>query len=102
MIMQEWSKFDDAVQHVDVVLFDRFSNHCLANFIEPLRAANGFLSKSAYQWRFVTLDGTPVQGSSGLLVAPHDRLAEAPVDMLVLMPSYGIRDLVRAETLRSI
>ncbi|WP_299704039.1 GlxA family transcriptional regulator [uncultured Tateyamaria sp.] len=91
--MQEWSKIHDAMQHVDIVLFDRFSNHCLANFVEPLRAANGFLRRAAYQWRFFTLDGAPVSSSSGLQIAPHDALANAEGTALMLMPSYGIRDL---------
>ena len=38
--MQSWVKDGAAVQQVDLLLFDDFSGHCLANTIEPLRAAN--------------------------------------------------------------
>lgn len=100
--MQEWSKIHDALQHVDIVLFDQFSNHCLANFVEPLRAANGFLHGTPYHWRFVTLDGAPVHSSSGLKIAPHARLADAEGTALMLMPSYGIRDLDRSDVVRAV
>lgn len=91
--MQQWPKIHDAMQNVDIVLFDQFSNHCLANFIEPLRAANGFLRRTAYQWRFFTLNGAPVSSSSGMQIAPHDALARSKGTALMLMPSYGIRKL---------
>ncbi|GGX59178.1 AraC family transcriptional regulator [Tateyamaria omphalii] len=91
--MQDWSKIHDAMQHVDIVLFNQFSNHCLANFVEPLRAANAFLRRKVYQWRFFTLDGAPVSSSSGLQIAPHDALAHSEGTALLLMPSYGIREL---------
>lgn len=100
--MHKWSKIHDAMQHVDVVLFDQFSNHCLANLIEPMRAANGFLRRTAYQWRFFTLDGAPVSSSSGLQITPHAPLAHAEGTALMLMPSYGIRDLDRGDVVRAV
>ena len=90
--MQEWAKTSAAVQHIGVLLFEGFSNHCLANTVEPLRAVNMLGGREAYVWHFLTLDGAPVASSSGLQVAPHGRLAEASGDMLVVMPSYGYRD----------
>ncbi|MEL7132114.1 MAG: helix-turn-helix domain-containing protein [Pseudomonadota bacterium] len=100
--MQDWSKIYDAMQHVDILLFDQFSNHCLANFVEPLRAANGFLRRQAYCWRFVSLDGATVYSSSGLQIAPHHALAEADGRALMVMPSYGIHALDRAAVIRLI
>lgn len=100
--MQEWSKIHDAMQHVDILLFDQFSNHCLANFVEPLRAANGFVRGTPYQWRFLTLDGAPVVSSSGLHIAPHAALDKAEGRALMLMPSYGIRDLDRDGVVRAV
>ncbi|MBY5935246.1 GlxA family transcriptional regulator [Tateyamaria omphalii] len=100
--MQSWPKIHDAMQHVDIMLFDQFSNHCLANFVEPLRAANGFLQQQHYNWRFVTLDGAPVQSSSGLQIAPDVALAEADGSALMVMPSYGIRGLDRTDVVRAI
>ncbi|WP_299613422.1 GlxA family transcriptional regulator [uncultured Tateyamaria sp.] len=100
--MQDWSKIHDAMQHVDIVLFDQFSNHCLANFVEPLRAANGFARTAQYQWRFLSLDGAPVVSSSGLQIAPHAALSASEGPALMLMPSYGIRELDRPDVVRAI
>ncbi|WP_164662251.1 GlxA family transcriptional regulator [Tropicibacter sp. Alg240-R139] len=87
--MQEWSKNSAATQQVGVLLFDGFSNHCLANTIEPLRAANMLSARVLYDWRFLTLDSGVVTSSSGLQVAPHQALNQAQGNMLVVMPSYG-------------
>ena len=38
--MQKWSKHPAAAIKVAFVLFDQFSNMCLANCLEPMRAAN--------------------------------------------------------------
>ena len=100
--MHKWPKIHDALQHVDILLFDQFSNHCLANFVEPLRATNGFVRGQPYRWRFVTVDGAPVQSSSGLQIAPHDTLDNAEGSALILMPSYGIRDLDRPDIIRAV
>lgn len=89
--MQNWANTSAAVQHIGVLLFEGFSNHCLANTVEPLRAVNMLGTQQAYVWRFLTLDGAPVSSSSGLQVAPHGRLSDAHGDMLVVMPSYGYR-----------
>lgn len=98
--MQGWSKIHDAMQHVDILLFDAFSNHCLANTIEPLRAANGFSKSALYTWQFLTLDGKPVRSSSGMQIVPHGPLLAGQGQALVFMPSYGIRALDRSTVLR--
>ncbi|MEM9573918.1 MAG: GlxA family transcriptional regulator [Pseudomonadota bacterium] len=79
---------------IDVLLFEHFSNHCLANTIEPIRAANALADEALYQWRYVSLDGGEVVSSSGLPVATEklDVLGEK-VDLLFAMPSYGFREL---------
>ncbi|WP_424943697.1 GlxA family transcriptional regulator [Aliiroseovarius crassostreae] len=76
---------------IDFLLFDRFSALCLANSVEPLRAANDLAGKRLYAWRFLTLDGDPVRSSSGMQVTSELRLADARGDMLVVLPSYGFR-----------
>lgn len=91
-IMQSWTKDTAATQQIGVLLFDGFSNHCLANTVEPFRAANMLSGRSHYGWQFLSLRSDPVFSSSGLQVAPHDRLNRAAGDMLVVMPSYGFRD----------
>jgi AraC family transcriptional regulator, carnitine catabolism transcriptional activator len=84
-------------------LFDRFSNHCLANAIEPLRAANTFAGRTLYRWSFLSLDGAQVTSSSGLPVQPDTTLARHPGgDYLFLMPSYGFRDQAGPATARAL
>lgn len=92
-------------QRVAVVLFDQFSNHCLANTIEPLRAANTLARRRLYDWAFLSIDGRGVVSSSGLPVTPEAALSRAPGgDLLIVMPSYGFREHVTpigARALRS-
>lgn len=90
--MRSWINQNAAPQQVDVLLFEAFSNHCLANTVEPLRAANGFAGREIYRWRFLSLDGGIVASSSGMPVASHGRLAEASGDLLIVMPSYRYAD----------
>jgi transcriptional regulator GlxA family with amidase domain len=90
--MPSWSNPQGPVTRVGLVLFERFSLHCLANAVEPLRAANMLGRRPAYDWRFLTLDGLPVKSSSGLEIAPHGRLGgDDGGDMLFVMPSYDFR-----------
>ncbi|WP_298856975.1 GlxA family transcriptional regulator [uncultured Sulfitobacter sp.] len=89
--MQNWKNVDSADQDFDILLFDQFSNHCLANTIEPMRAANGLSRHAQFRWRFVSLDGALVESSSGMQVTPHSALKEGRGSTLVIMPSYGFR-----------
>ncbi len=89
--MQKWTKSPSAPQQIGVLLFEGFSNHCLANTVEPLRAANTLSGRNLYQWRFLSLTSGPVTSSSGLQVAPHGPLQTANGDTLMVMPSYGFR-----------
>lgn len=81
------------MKNIDILLFDNFSNHCLANTVEPLRAANTLSRQKLYEWRYLTLDGKSAESSSGLKISPHDALGNGRGDMLIVMPSYGVRDL---------
>lgn len=101
--MPDWVRPPQKSETVGVLLFPRFSNHCLANAIEPLRAANGFAGRALYDWQFLTLDGGPVRSSSGLPVMPGGRLADSPGgDYLFILPSYGMRDHAGPETTRAL
>ncbi|UUX48825.1 GlxA family transcriptional regulator [Nisaea acidiphila] len=92
--MPIWINQRGGTQEVSVLLFDRFSNYCLANTIEPMRAANDFLGGAAYRWRLVSLDGSPVVSSSGIRLMPDGKLADEPGgDALFVLPSYGYRKL---------
>lgn len=100
--MQIWKKSDETRQ-VDVLLFDQFSNHCLANAVEPLRAANSLSRKPLYRWRFLGIDGAPVQSSSGLPVTPETALHQVGGgDCLIVMPSYGFRAHASVACLRAL
>jgi len=100
--MQSSEKIWHHPGQIDVLLFDQFSNHCLANTVEPLRAANALAGRDLYQWRFCTLDGSPVASSSGMQVAPHMALADTGGDTLCVMPSYGIRALDQWAVVRAL
>jgi len=100
--MQIWEKEVAATQQVDVLLFGAFSAHCLANTVEPLRAANTYAGRQAYAWRFLTLDGKPAMSSSGMEVMAHGRLADCRGDMLIAMPSYEYLRHATPETARAL
>jgi transcriptional regulator GlxA family with amidase domain len=87
--MQEWTKPPAAPTRIAFLLFDRFSNLCLANCLEPLRAANTQTGRRAFEWEILTPDGAPVLSSSGLQVVPHRPLAELEsCDYLFVLSSY--------------
>lgn len=101
--MPIWSANTHKTQRIQVVLFEHFSNYCLANAIEPLRAANTLSGRALYTWEFCTIDGGPVQSSSGLPVLPKQALAaSSKCDYLFVMPSYGVRDHSNATTARAL
>ena len=81
-------------QQVSVLLFDAFSNHCLANLVEPMRAVNALTGSEAYSWQFVSLDEKSVTSSSGLPVIAHCSLSDVGGgDFLFVMPSYNHRKM---------
>lgn len=87
---------DEAEAPIDlaVLLFPAFSNHCLANVIEPLRAVNTIRGRICYQWRFVSLSEAEIISSSGLPVRVQTTLDQVERgDYLLIMPSYGMLEL---------
>lgn len=100
--MRSWTKDNAAAQQTDVLLFDAFSAHCLANTVEPLRAANTFAGRQVYAWRFLTLDGEPAVSSSGMEVRAHGRLADCNGDLLIAMPSYDFLRHATVATARAL
>lgn len=92
--MPNWIKTTAKCRRIDILLFERFSNHCLANTVEPLRAANELAQERLYDWRYLTVDGASVTSSSGLLVEPEAALRDGVHgDLLFVLPSYGFREL---------
>lgn len=101
--MRNWQINAVGTEEVAVLLFPRFSNHCLANAVEPLRAANDFLMREAYLWEYTTLDGTPVASSSGLPVLPHRCLQDHPGgEFLFVASSYDVRSYATPATSRAL
>ncbi len=104
--MQYWSiivqRSKIVTQRYNILLFDGFSNYCLASLVEPLRAANTLAGQPLYAWRYYSLDGAPAQSSSGLRVTPDGTLGIETGEVLVVMPSYGYLDLAVSETLRAL
>jgi len=101
--MRKWLKKTDQTKQIGVLLFEQFSNHCLANALEPLRATNTLLGWQAYDWCFLSADGAPVKSSSGLPVsvqAPLGRVTGGEV--LMLLPSYGCRSYASPEMSRAL
>ncbi|MGP6088007.1 GlxA family transcriptional regulator [Antarctobacter jejuensis] len=93
----------NATRVVGVLLFPNFSNLCLANAIEPLRAANTLARKPLYRWQFLGLTRETLTSSSGLPVTPEDSLARHPGgDYLLLLPSYDFQAQAGPDTLRAL
>jgi transcriptional regulator GlxA family with amidase domain len=101
--MLTWKKTNSTSRKIGVLLFDQFSNLCLANAIEPLRAANMLTRSDLYSWQFLTLDGETTQSSSGLQIAPHEKFGrEGWGDILFVLPSYAYLDHATPETARGL
>ena len=90
------------IQRYCFLLFDDFSNHCLANTVEPLRAANSILGQRVYEWQFASITGEKVTSSSGLPVVPDTTLQRANGDVLFVMPSYGFRRFCDYKTMKGL
>lgn len=87
--MQEWTKPNPGQTRIAVLLFDRFSNLCLANCIEPMRAANTLSHGGLFDWQLLTPDGGAVQSSSQMQVVPHGALGDLEAcDYLFVLASY--------------
>ncbi|WP_372611454.1 GlxA family transcriptional regulator [Aquicoccus sp.] len=100
--MQTWLKPHAAMQQVDIVLFDHFSALCLANTVEPMRAANMLAGRGLYRWRFLTVTGASATSSSGMRVEADGALAGHRGDMLIAMPSYHYAAHAVPPTLRAL
>lgn len=93
-MMPKWTKSPGKPVKFAFLIFDQFSNLCLANCLEPLRAANTLTQVRAFDWEIYTLDGAPVQSSSGLQVLPHAPLSELNTcNYLFIIASYAHENL---------
>ncbi len=89
-MLQQWTKTPDKPVRFAFLIFDQFSNLCLANCLEPLRAANTLAQVRAFNWKIHTLEGAPVLSSSGLQILPDAPLSELKnCDYLFIIASYA-------------
>lgn len=90
-------------QKISVLLFERFSNHCLANVVEPLRAANDLSGRRYFEWEYITSDGRPVISSAGMPILPDGALRETTGgEYLFVQPSYEFERFTSPQTLRAL
>ncbi|MGK7752494.1 MULTISPECIES: GlxA family transcriptional regulator [unclassified Roseovarius] len=88
--MPEWTKSSAPRTRIGFLLFDRFSNLCLANCIEPLRAANSLGASTVFEWTVLSLDGAPTRSSSDIEMIAKSAVSQmAKVDYLFVLASYG-------------
>ena len=62
--MQNWSNDKHSPVVVVFFLFEKFSNLCLANCLEPLRAVNDYSEREIFKWIFASVKGGPILSSS--------------------------------------
>jgi len=97
--MPIWKKDASSTVRIGILLFDRFSNHCFANALEPFRAANAFLGRDAYEWHVMTPGDLAAMSSSGFPVMPTTAITDMPGgDILFVIASYGYLDHAHAGT----
>ncbi|MEM7732600.1 MAG: helix-turn-helix domain-containing protein [Pseudomonadota bacterium] len=92
--MPNWTKHPTRPVRIAILLFHRFSNLCLANCIEPLRAANTLGARTVFDWQIVSPDGGQVQSSSGIDILASGPCTEVAaqtgkLDYLFVMASYA-------------
>lgn len=81
--------------HFGFLTLRQFSMIAFTNAIEPLRMANYLAEESIYRWSVYTLDGRPAPASSGLTVAPTERIDEAALpDILFVCGGVDVQHAV--------
>ena len=73
---------------IGFLIFPGFPMACLTSMIEPLRAANEILGKTAFEWRLISEDGERVVSSAQVAFDPEHPLdASHVLDQLFLLSS---------------
>ncbi|MDO6565276.1 GlxA family transcriptional regulator [Amphritea sp. 1_MG-2023] len=93
IVMSNARKGTKIVKHYCFLLLPEFSNLCLFNSIEPLRAANSFINGQGYRWSLISMDGSSVTSSSSFdmrvdFSVDEMLLTEQP-DALIVLASYN-------------
>ncbi len=88
--MPEWTKPVSTPVRIALLIFDQFSNLCLANCLEPLRATNTLKGAQVFEWQILTLNGAEAASSSAMQVRPQVGLSGLKAcDYLFVLASYG-------------
>lgn len=66
--MTETVDQSDLHRHFAFLIVDQFSMLCLAAAMDPLRSANRLAGKEHYRWSLISIDGSPVAASNGMVV----------------------------------
>lgn len=81
--------------HFGFLVLPNFSMIAFASAIEVLRMANYVSQQPLYRWSVITLDGTSVEASNGLPIAPVVTLEEAGLpDVLFVCGGVNVHDHV--------
>lgn len=81
---------DQLPQKIAFLLIPHFSMMAFTSSVEPLRAANRLSGKSLYSWRTLSVDGSPVRASSGIVIVPDASLLD-DMDATTLFVCAGIQ-----------
>lgn len=80
-------------RNVGLLLVPEFSMMAFSAVVEPLRAANDFAVKQAFQWSIFTADDLPVVASNGITITPtHKRLPSPDLDFLFVCSGKSVAD----------
>lgn len=94
------------MKHYGFLVLPDFSNLCLANSVEPLRAANDLAAAPAYQVTLTSMDGRAVRSYSGFMAPVTARLDELlkrnPPDILFVLASYNYQAHAGVEVTNSL
>jgi len=79
-------------QRIGLILIPRFSLIPFTSMVEAMRLANRMSDGELYTWRFLSIDGRPVQSSSGLKVEADAALGAADdIDCAVVCSGVDIQ-----------
>lgn len=75
---------------VTVLVLPESSMMTIACVIDPMRAANRVTATTLFDWRIVTIDGSPVTMTCGLPLAPHEPLdSSMSGEILVVVSGFN-------------
>ncbi len=90
-------------EHFGFLLLPKFSSLCLANALEPLRAANLIAGRPLYTWTLYAPGGQDVLSSSGLTTGATENLRDAAgTDALFVVCSYDYKRQISKPLLREL